>query len=203
MAFIPIPNSASLCFNFVTAGQNWQFCLTIRKSTGAPTTGDLATLVTQGHSWYAATLKSLIYSSTSLKSIIATDQTVQGGPQAITTYNEAGTASGGLIPVGTPLVVSLRTALRGRSYRGRVYVSGLSSTFLTDAANISSGYAASFGSAFLTLLSSLATAGFDIVVASKQHNGAVTSPAATNPVIAFVVDTFLDSQRRRLAGRGT
>lgn len=203
MAFIPVPNGASLCFQFTTAGQNWQFCITVRKTAGAPSVSDLATLAAAGVSWWNATLKSLIYTATTLNQVVATDLTTQGGPQDIDVVGTPGTATGGIIPVGTPIVVSFRTALRGRSYRGRAYVTGTSSSNLVDSANVSSTITSGLGAAFATLGGTLSTAGMPHVVASKQHNGAVTNPAATNAVITYVVDGKLDSQRRRLAGRGT
>jgi hypothetical protein len=203
MPFIPIPNSASLCFDFVTAGQNWQFCLTVRKSSGSITPTDLATLTGIGEAWWLATLDSIIGNNTTLKQVRATDQQTEGGPVDIEITGTAGAGGGDLNSLGAPLCISLRTAKRGRSYRGRAYVSGIPGTELASEVEYGSTPVASFVSAFSTLQGSLDTAGFDLVVASKQHNGATTNPAETNEVIAIVADTKVDSMRKRLSGRGT
>lgn len=203
MAFIPIPNSVQLCFDFVTAGQNWQFCIVVKKNSGAPTTGDLSTLTNEGIDWYTDLFKTRLSNAVQMRQTRATDMTAQGAPQFIQANIENGTVAQPPLPLGTPIVVSSRTENRGRSYRGRSYVSGLPETVQADATDITSGAAANILSDFGDLLDRLATLGFTWVVASKQHNGSVVSPAATTPVTAFVVDTHLDSQRRRLFGRGT
>lgn len=203
MAFIPIPNSASLCFDFLTAGQNWQFCLTVRKSSGGITPTDLATLTTEGEGWWTNTLKALIDASTTLRQVRATDEQTEGGPVDIETTGTAGTASGDGLPTNATMCVSARTAKRGRSYRGRKYLSGLLLQDTTDQVTWGSSAVTAYPAAFATLQGSLDTAGFDVVVASKQHNGVETNPAETNEVIAWVTDDSIDSQRRRLKGRGT
>lgn len=203
MAFIPVPNGIQFCFNFQTAGQNWQFCLMLKKSAGAPTPTDLATVVALGRSWWTSDFKPNFTSETSLATVTATDMTVQGGPQAVDSSASAGTASAGTMPMNAAVVVSLRTAKRGRSYRGRYYIGAIPLAQSASAIDVNGSYATALGADFVTLAASLDAAGFDIVVASRQHNGVVTNPAETNEVIAFVINNQFDSQRRRLAGRGT
>lgn len=203
MAFIPLPNGMSLCFDFTTAGQNWQFCFNIRKSAGAPTDTDLNNLADAGADWWDNHFKAQMTDETTLRQVRATDMTLQGGPQAIVTANSAGTSTGGLIGLNSPLVVSQRTAKRGRSYRGRAYISGIQAASLVDAVTVGAATVTAWGTAFGALMTELDALGFDMVVASRSHNGTPTNPAELNEVIAFVIDQKLDSQRRRLAGRGT
>jgi len=201
--FIPIPNSATLCFDFTTAGQNWQFCLTVRKSSGGITPTDLATLTTEGEAWWNATLDSNLNNNTQLRQVRATDQQTEGGPVDIEIVGTNGTGGGTLMSLGSPLVISLRTAKRGRSYRGRVYLSGIPQVNLVSEVDFGATPVGVYTAAFATLQASLDTAGFDVVVASKQHNLVETNPAETNEVIAIVADTHVDSMRKRLSGRGT
>ena len=203
MAFIPLPNGISLCFDFVSAGQNWQFCLNLRKSAGAPTTTDLQTVGTAAHTWWTNSLKPDMTINTRLNECKVTDMTAQGAPQHIETINQAGTSAADEIGLNSALVVSGRTEKRGRSYRGRAYISGMNVDGMNDAVNVAASTATAFGTIFAGLQSALKTLGFDVVIASRQHNGTPTNPAELNEVIAWVVDTKLDSQRRRLAGRGT
>lgn len=203
MAFIPVPNGVQLCFDFASSGQNWQFCLMLRKSSGAPTTTDLEDVVLAAATWWGSSLKPDLTTATTLRQIRATDMTVQGGPQHIDTINQAGTSASDEIGLNSPLVVSLRTQKRGRSYRGRVYISGMNIDGISNAVDVASGTASAFATIFAGLATALDALGFDVVVASRQHNGVPTNPAEVNEVTAYIVDTHLDSQRRRLSGRGT
>jgi len=203
MAFIPIPNSATLCFDFTTAGQNWQFCFTIRKSAGAITPTDLAVLSGEGAGWWTSSLKPLLSSGNVLRQVRATDQQVEGGAVDIETVGTAGTAGTSLQSLGSPLVISLRTAKRGRSYRGRVYLSGLMASELLSEVDYQTASVAAFVAEFVEFKATLDGLGYDIVVPSKQHNLVETNPAEVNEVIAIVADTHIDSMRKRLFGRGT
>jgi len=203
LAFIPIPNGITLCFHFETEGSNWQFCLTLRKSAGAPTPTDLANITGLAETWWDVELQPLLSDMNNLVEIIATDQTSQGAPQNVNAIGTTGGDASASIPLNAAMCISLRTAKRGRSYRGRCYVSGIPQSDYGFANFWTSGAVTDMSDAFNTLINDLDAAGFDVVVASKQHNGVVTTPAETNEVIAITIDTFIDSQRRRLAGRGT
>lgn len=203
MTFIPVPHSAQLCFDFITAGQNWQFCLVVKKNSGDPSVSDLGDLAQAGADWHGSDLRDLLSTVTNLKQTRATDLTVQGGPEVIHTVGNNGTIATASAPLNAALVVSARTDLRGRSYRGRAYVSGFPASFLNNAVDMTSTYSDAFATAFGALADAIQALGFAWVIASKQHNGAVVNPAATNPVTTLIVDPHLDSQRRRLYGRGT
>lgn len=203
MAFIPVPNGIQLCFLFNAAAQKWQFCLTLRKSAGAPTSTDLDDVALIGENWWSSNAKIMLTADNTLSEVTATDLTSQGAPQSRSLVGIAGTASGTSAPLNVALVVSHRTEKRGRSYRGRTYLSGIPEPQIENVNLAKAAYAADVVSRFGDLQTTLDGAGYDLVVASKRHNGVVTNPAETNEVIALVADTLLDSQRRRLTGRGT
>lgn len=203
MPFIPVPAGIQLCFNFTTASQHWQFCLTLRKSTGTVEDTDLQQATADGQSWWTSFLKGALASANTLAEIVATNLTSQGAPQFRVNVNEAGTNAGGFTPTSVAVVASHRTAKRGRSYRGRSFVGGIPVTQIDTPTTLAGSTATAFANGFASLRSTLDGHGLDQVVATKQHNNAVVSPAETNEVISTVVDTLLDSQRRRLSGRGT
>lgn len=203
MAFIPVPNGIQLCFLFTTDAQNWQFCLMLQKSAGAPTSTDLGQATADGSAWWTSHLKALLAPGTMLNEIIATDMTSQGAPQSRALIGEAGTAIGTELPLNVVACVSHRTEKRGRSYRGRSYISGLTTNHIDDTVSLNSTQQGALANGFAALRVLLDEHGLDQVVASRQHNGSITSPAATHEVILNVVDTLLDSQRRRLGGRGS
>jgi hypothetical protein len=102
-----------------------------------------------------------------------------------------GTAGGLALPPQVCLVVSLRTNLRGRSYRGRVYQGPW-----TASNNVAPGVPAA--AAVLDVqeqwqahLAALAGSGVSLVVASYLH-------ATATDVAAVSVDSRWDTQRRRL-----
>ena len=105
-------------------------------------------------------------------------------------------------PNNVALCVSFRTGSRGRSARGRNYVPGIPKTAITantvDALTVS-GIAAAYNQ-LLTVADGL---GADWVVVSRFTAGD-ERPAAVISFInaATVVDSTVDSQRRRLPGRG-
>lgn len=202
MSFIPVPDSASLCFDFGQAGQAWQFCFTVRKSAGGLDDADLITLATMGADWWTNHLDTNISGAATLNNVKVTDLTSEAGSVYELPVGTAGGAGAGFTPLGTALVASLRTNKRGRSYRGRVYIGGLPDVAISTAVDVTSAYAGYIAAAVNTLISELDAAGYDLVVASRQHNGVVTNPAETNEVTSVIVDTHFDSQRRRLAGRG-
>lgn len=206
MAFIPVPNGIQLCFDFVTAGQFWQFCIMLRKPGGGVSPTDLSTVAGYGSAWWVSDLKTVMTTDNTLRQIRATDMTVQGGPLSTVSIGTTGAVAPPMLPLGTPVVVSLRTDKRGRSYRGRVYLSGVAEANRASSSpvDLTTGFAGTtLPARFAALDANLQSGGYEVIVASRQHNKSVTNPAATNRVTAYVIDTHLDSQRRRLAGRGT
>lgn len=202
MTFIPVPNSASLCFFFVTAGQNWQTCITVEKVGGAPSEGDLQDLADLGYDWWVANMDTNQGTAAGLAEVRATDLTSESAPSRSNVTGGYGAGGAGILPLGTALVASLRTPLRGRSYRGRMYWGGLAASGQSTSTECTTAYAGYIASAIVQLLADFVTAGWKGVVATKQHNGAVVNPADTSDISTVIVDTKYDSQRRRLAGRG-
>jgi len=159
MAFIPTPSGISLCFHFTTAGQEWQFCLQLKKSAGSVTPTDLATVTSDASDWWTAPFKARLSDDTTLRNITATDQSVQGGSQDIATINEVGGTAGSAAPLNAAICISQRTAKRGRSYRGRAYHGGYNIAQLQDAVTFSSSYASDLVDDFEALQAALDASG--------------------------------------------
>jgi hypothetical protein len=106
-------------------------------------------------------------------------------------------------PGGTCLSVTFRTGNRGRSYRGRNYISGIPSSALSGN-QINPLFAASMVAAYNTLRTDVPELMGTWVVVSRFSAGAPRVTGVTTPVTAVAVhDLNLDSQRRRLSGRGS
>jgi len=106
------------------------------------------------------------------------------------------------LPNNVALCITLLTDLAGRSFRGRSYMPGLAESHVI-LSEISTGSATSYAEAYIALVDNLNTAGFDLVVTSFQAGLAPRVTAVSTPVVSVGVNTTVDSQRRRLPGRGT
>lgn len=107
------------------------------------------------------------------------------------------------MPNNVTLTISFRTAGRGRSARGRNYLMGLVEPLVVGN-TVDVGFTDRWEPFYLELLNDFPAEGFTWVVASRITGGAERAEGVTFPVVAFTyVDLTVDSQRRRLPGRGT
>lgn len=106
------------------------------------------------------------------------------------------------LPNNVTLAITKRTAFRGRSRRGRVYQIGLEEGAVTgntvDSAKVAQYIANWEALNPITVGASEAI----MVVASFYSDGSARSSALLTPIIGFTSDGLVDSQRRRLPGRG-
>lgn len=121
----------------------------------------------------------------------------------------AGTGAGTALPPGDALVVTLRTAFAGRSYRGRAYLPGLDSTALAAGGVAAAGTVTDATSFMTAVQTALSGQGMTLAVAQparQQYTSAKGTlhnarTAALQTVTSIVTrNTTIDHQRRR-AGR--
>lgn len=109
------------------------------------------------------------------------------------------------MPNSIALCVTKRTALRGRSYRGRIYHPGLVENDVTGN-TVDSTIAGLIANAYENLISINLPVSIDeaiMVVASRKQNGDWLAEGIATPVTHMDVNLTVDSQRRRLPGRGS
>jgi len=108
-------------------------------------------------------------------------------------------------PGGTCIAVSFRTAYGGRSYRGRNFVSGFPLN-ACEGNQLATAYASGIVEAYEALVPDYVADDLPNavhVVASRFSLGAPRVTGITTPINAYLmVNRDLDSQRRRLTGRG-
>lgn len=114
----------------------------------------------------------------------------------------AGTSAGAQLPNNATLAVKWITAFRGRSYRGRTYHIGLMETQVVGN-TVDPGALNLIKAAYQGLLVGLQSAGFPLVVGSKIGNKLERFIGLSTPVVSLQIDPIVDSQRRRLPGRGS
>lgn len=108
----------------------------------------------------------------------------------------AGTAAGSPDTAATTQTASWRTGYAGRKFRGRMYAVGTTETFTNNDDSVNSTGTTTLTAAAGQLLSNLALAALQLVIFHKIDN-------TFTPVLTAIVENLVDSQRRRLANRGT
>jgi hypothetical protein len=112
--------------------------------------------------------------------------------------------SGEELPPQNAAVVTWKTGLIGRSFRGRTYFWPMAEAN-QQRGSISAGYSAAlqaFGDAARVIGDSIDTARWRMVIHSTVHNGVVRPEPVDTPVIQAVVRPLVCIQRRRKAGAG-
>lgn len=169
-----------------------------------PTVTDLNNLGLALVNWWTTNIKPNMPTTLQLSDIRMTDLSSQTGQvfDYATGMPVVGTSASPSLPNSVACVFTKRTAQRGRSYRGRIYQYGLTEAAVTNnllAGSNVSGYITAYN---LLRSFSTATMTWTFVVASRYNNGAPRTTGVATPVVNITSDGVIDSQRRRLPGRG-
>lgn len=198
MAFIPIPNTIKLTFEYTIGGKPVVNVSFFEKAS-AVTLTDLQDITDIADAWDVAFNADFRSVGMLLERFTATDETEQDGLAFIKTLTtpRAGTAGGALNPNNVAACLSLRTGLRGRSFRGRQYIGGqLETNNIGDVIN--PDYIADALDVFGELQDAMLTGGFTWVVASRYSGGAPRITGVTTPITEIRMNDRIDTQRRRL-----
>lgn len=162
--------------------------------------GDLDDCIVEALAFFNV-VKALYHPSYTLQNITATDVSVANGIQTVfpLTSSNVGTGTGAAAAGNAALVCSLRTAFIGRSFRGRFYFGGLAASNFTDAQHMDSAVCASVASQFADFIDALDAINKTLVVVSRFANGVARVTNLATEIIAVIIDTKIDSQRRRTA----
>ena len=203
MAFIPAENVAQVELRATYFDQQVENTLYYYYPDGL-NTGVMATLANYIDTWWNAYLKPLQSASLVFREVYVTDLTSSSAPTVADTSSAGITGTGSATP-GLPgnvsACVSFRTNGRGRSARGRNYFVGI-----TEGSVSGNEMSPTFKAALLDAYEALILApepGFDWIVLSRYSGGAPRAEGLVQTVTSVViVDDYVDSQRRRLTGRG-
>lgn len=210
MAFVPVPNTVLVELRMTQDSQEVEN--TLYFDSGAPNTvvamtglaGDIA-------SWWENELAVLTHTGVQLREVVVTDLGSATGPQV--TFAPPIAAFGGVggdaLPMNVSFSVGFNTAQRGRSFRGRNFFIGLAESQVTGN-QVNGGVIAAIVDAYELLLGSPFTDFGAWSVASRFSGVDPTTgkpiPRVTGiatPIISVSAsDSIVDSQRRRLPGRG-
>lgn len=204
MTFIPVPNCAQVRFEGRLDGQQCINDLYFRHTTGAIAAADLQGLAAALGLWYGGTLVPLLNEAYSSVAVHARDLTAAIGFTADQAMPAVGGVSGEAAPNNCTMAVSFRTSLSGRSNRGRNYIPCLTNSQV-NGNDIDAGFASDVVAAYSALLfgGGGVPAGWVWVIVSRFTLGLPRVTGTFQEVFSVLVtDLVVDSQRRRLPGRG-
>lgn len=203
MEFIPTVNTVEVQLTMRLDGQHIENTLSFQRDDGWDAEG-MEALAEYLFSWWDEHIAPQLSQELSLVGCIITDQTSDTAPSLTFTPSSplAGEREQPSEPNNVCICVSFRSAARGRSSRGRNYVSGLGVSDVTGNEfdqnlldNLVDGY--SF------LISDPIDLTTDWVIISRFTGGSPRTEGYIYQVQSVVaVDNTIDSQRRRLPGRG-
>lgn len=203
MAFIPVPNTVSVELVH-TQGTTIMENVLHFEADGPPFTDEMIELANDIIGWWSSDVRPQVNDQTSLIEVRVTSLDDQFAPSVsvVTGLPLAGSAAQPMLPSNVSLALTKRTALRGRAYRGRVYfiglgegqvvgntVNGVTVTALVNAFNAGLHY-------------NTTSLSWDQVVVSRYLNKVPRETGVTTVVTGYTSDGIIDSQRRRLPGRG-
>lgn len=203
MAFVPFPNCASVEMIFTLDGQRIENRYHVEQDSPFDEVS-LAVLAALFDNWWTTELRAEQPTSLSLVLIVAKALDTPSSPGV---EYSSGLPKAGLftttpaLPNNVTLAVKWSTGLRGRSFRGRTYHIGLTEDAVAGN-TISAGHLSFLIGAYEALIDDLAGLPADLVVASRISNGVERTTGVTTQVSGVSIDATVDSQRRRLPGRG-
>lgn len=203
MAFIPSLNTAQIEMRGRAHVERVENTLYFYKVAGSMTQADLDALTLFMSQEYLLAWKAQLPADYVHAEVYGTDLTTATSFTSTNTAqaNTAGTLAGVALPGNVTFCISFRTPNRGRSGRGRNYW-GL----LTEADVTGNFLSVTRRNAILAVYQRLITTpptGWQWSAISRYNNGAPRATALIQNITNVIaVDDAVDSQRRRLAGRG-
>lgn len=205
MPFIPTPNCVQADLVYDWNGQVCQNVLHYVKASPWLTT-HMEELAENLKDIWDAQIKAVVSSTLLLSSIRVTDLSSETG--AVINYSLglpiAGTDVSPSLPNNCAIVITKRTLLRGRSYRGRLYHCGLTEANVVGN-TVNSGVVSGLVTRYSNFISVPLTVAADealLTVLSLVNGGVDRANGVATLVNNLTSDGVLDSQRRRLPGRG-
>lgn len=204
MAFVPFANTAQVEVVWEVDSQIVENVLHFDNP--SPGSTNLAALLEAMNAAIQDQVLPLLHSGIQLLRLIGTLLDVAEGLQIFNTtgFPTPGTNSGSAMPNNVAACLSLKSTQRGRSARGRSYIAGIPHEALIAPSEINPTYQAALVDAWQTVLLAGVDDGWVPVVASRVSGGVPRTTGVTFQIETVTMfDATLDSQRRRLPGRGT
>lgn len=204
MAFIPVANTVMAELRFTLDGQQVENTLYFQRA--SPWTAPLGVLLGDHLlTWWEDNMSPALSDNIALDSVHVTDLTAVDGfaVDSVPDGSIPGAIGGDALPNNCAVCISFRSASRGRSGRGRNYICGLARDSVV-ANTLTSGAGISFVAAYNALPAVAGASAATWVIVSRFLDGAPRAAGITRSITTVILlDLTIDSQRRRLPGRGT
>lgn len=199
MAFIAVPDGCRAVIRNALGSEEWSIRLHFTKSSFVK--ADMEDLADRLDTQWAGVWKARMDTNANYIGVTCYDVRTSTGEVVQNTDNAgAGGAAGDSLPLNVACVVTLRTASRGRSARGRVYMSGFLETDVTDGVFTAAAQTAAYNQ-INNIKTNAALGGWTLVIASFQLDGVVQDPANTYPVTSMEVRNGVAATQRRRVDR--
>lgn len=210
--WVPAPNTVQLEAVYSTYGGFAENVFHVQGNGPITDIAGLAQqLITTYQNWETAFGRQLRSSAYGLRKVSVRDIGQQNGPVWENSQLIVGTRTPDPVPDNATIAVKWITGRGGRSYRGRSYHIGLT-VDMVSGDQLSSAVQTPMLTAYNALLTAISGVAWNsygptqgsMVVVSASHNKVARATAEITPITQAVFADFnLDSQRRRLRGRGT
>lgn len=204
MPFVPVPNTLMVEVVFEYDSQVVENTLYFERPEGAIDGAEILALLNAIRTTIQTELLPLLTSTIQLVRLVGT---LLDAVDAISvTLNVSPPVAGGVageaLPNNVTYAIQFKTNSRGRSFRGRNFIAGIPADGV-DGNQIDPTMRTGLLAYYSELSSVAASEGWQHVVVSRISNGNPRVTGVTTVVSAYATaDAYIDSQRRRLPGRG-
>lgn len=206
MPFIPAPQVVEVELRYDFVDQQCENTLYFKHDT-LFTADQMRVLATAMETWWESSLSGYMHTAVALNSIKVSSLSSADAEAVIVTPTASihGGDSAEALPFNASWAVKFTTDHRGRSARGRNYMVGLTRGSRETSNVVTTGYANGVVTSYTALLAGGETLpeGWTWVVLSRFAGNAPRTAGVTYPITGVgYTDRIIDSQRRRLPGRG-
>lgn len=204
MPFVNLPFGVKVEVSWET-GSGVAVCIHfVSKTTPAAITPANLTAINTAFDQWRTNIRGLQPASIVCAGIRSTDWSVPDGISQLLVPGAAlaGTNASPTLPLNVAICITHSTGRTGRSRRGRNYIPGIAENVISTGDFIGPTFRSVLSLSYDNLRTELLTAGFVHVVASFFTNGAPRVNGLGTAVLTSIADSYSDSQRRRLFGRG-
>lgn len=204
MAFVPVPNTVMVEVIYEWGGQTCENTLYYTSTTGVTETS-INDLLATINAYIQAEILPLLSNTIQLVRLIGT--LLDAVDSIAVTLNVSPPVVGGdaaeSLPYNAAYAVSFLTTKRGRSFRGRNYVPGLTIGSVAPGSIVDGAFRSAIVAAYDGLRGVAGDDGWSMSVVSRVSDGAPRVTGIATQVSAVTTfDNVVDSMRRRLPGRG-
>lgn len=201
MAFIPVTNTMKVDFIYHIGTTFATNTLYVGAST-APDSAVVQLVATYAAAWWNDHVKPLQPSTVALDHVEVRDLTLADSWYGSATVTpNTGTKAGTILPMNATLAVKFSSGKAGRSYRGRNFWIGLCEGDV-EGDFVSQSTRDAIQAAYLAWSAEVGDHDHFWYIVSRQHNNVQRTSGERSFVTGVSIESTVDSQRRRLAGRG-